>query len=280
MIKGTFCDWLINQGVRFHPETVIVEASAGVESATPAKTSVSSMPLFDYIFCEFETYELRAGTYLEKIAATDDYKLYVSLNITQWPSRDFLLRFSRGRQFFAFDNDGFYVKPMPDMISPFLDNDTWAIDIFGDAMNWSAERFGRNNVLNDIKENEIITSATGNAFMWAMECFHQRAEIEIVDYSPSQIRVIKKREGKEPSPYFRIIAPGEPQKRYKRYGQGPTSIQNMPLHIVRGHFRHTEDHPIEHFNGTFWIAAHTRGDEKLGKLVKHYKIRLPESETA
>lgn len=56
-------------------------------------------------------------------------------------------------------------------------------------------------------------------------------------------------------------------------GTGPKEYQDiMPLHLRRGHFRHVENHPIAHLNGTHWINATTVGSEKNGIIVKDYKV--------
>lgn len=47
------------------------------------------------------------------------------------------------------------------------------------------------------------------------------------------------------------------------------------LHICRGHFRNYDDKPLfGKVRGTFWIAQHVRGDEKVGKIIKDYKIKV------
>jgi len=49
----------------------------------------------------------------------------------------------------------------------------------------------------------------------------------------------------------------------------------MPEHLRRGHWRHVENHPIAHFNGTRWIRDTVVGDKKNGVVVKDYKVEPP-----
>ncbi len=47
------------------------------------------------------------------------------------------------------------------------------------------------------------------------------------------------------------------------------------FHLCRGHFRtydETSKGMFRRYKGTFWVPAHTRGDEQLGKIGKQYTI--------
>lgn len=307
MIKGTFCDWLINQGVRFHPDTVIVEASMvalAISDNIKRNREVDHeiyvdfhlercAPIFDHMFVEYSTHkgkESSSGFYVNKAYMIPDGNhaggiVYAAVEFGRM--RKFAgYDFDTGEDiwggwdenFFATQHKHYYhMYPSGefDCIGGLgMDNDKTDYPTSnGEGICWHRSTF-------DMRIPEHIPDFHFPVVLSSMSFFHQRAEIELVDYNPKTRRLVKRKTGKEPSPYFRIIAPGQPQKRYKPNGQRPKQIKNMPIHTVRGHFRHTENHPIDHFNGTRWIAAHTRGDEKLGKLVKHYKIRLPESESA
>lgn len=104
---------------------------------------------------------------------------------------------------------------------------------------------------------------------------HVRPEIELVTHPDNQIKRVKRKTGKEPSPYFLLrVDPTKPRKVYE--SSGNHTGQKNRAHIVRGHFRTTENHPIEQFNGTQWIPAHMRGDKNKGIVNKGYRIVLPE----
>jgi hypothetical protein len=117
---------------------------------------------------------------------------------------------------------------------------------------------------------EVICSYT-------MAAIHRHTECELITHNRGTRRTTKRKTGKEPSPYFLLkVEPGKPQKRYA--GNSSKSQHHNKQHIVRGHFRHTMNHPIEHLNGTRWIPSHMRGNESLGQVQKGYRIVLPDNE--
>ena len=70
--------------------------------------------------------------------------------------------------------------------------------------------------------------------------------------------------------YHTIVLPGLPGAGGSNQGSG----QPMPLHTVRGHFKtYTKDRPLMgKFTGTYWFAAHVRGDAKHGATVTDYRV--------
>lgn len=103
---------------------------------------------------------------------------------------------------------------------------------------------------------------------------HSKGDVEFKDWTSRQRRATKSRFKKEPSPYFLLKVGHQNQIRYNNKPDDAfKSNTKRRAHIVRGHFRTVEDHPIEHFNGTFWIEPHKRGDSENGDINKGYKVR-------
>lgn len=104
---------------------------------------------------------------------------------------------------------------------------------------------------------------------------NDKPDIELVEHSRQVRRHIKRKTGKEPSPYFTLIDNSKPRKVYlhSNPSQGKT---DRKIHRVRGHIRTVENHPIEWFNGTRFIPAHVRGKGELSR--SQYRVKLPESE--
>jgi hypothetical protein len=104
--------------------------------------------------------------------------------------------------------------------------------------------------------------------LWALSFLHQRAEVELVAQTRGPRRRFEKKHGKQPSPYFRFrdIHPGTDRKQYT--DSAPTG-RTMPVHSVRGHFRHYQDGKV------VWVRPHVRGS---GDSVQNrpYRIILKE----
>jgi hypothetical protein len=118
-------------------------------------------------------------------------------------------------------------------------------------------------------QNTVIVAAIG--------LLNMRGECSLKSFTSSEIRGVKKRTGKEPSPYFLLrVHPNKTRKTYPLSSRKHKHKNRQ--HIVRGHFRHTTNHPIAPFNGTFWIPSHMRGNESIGQVQKGYRIVLPDNE--
>lgn len=106
---------------------------------------------------------------------------------------------------------------------------------------------------------------------------HQRREFELVTPTRQIRRQVERKEGKPPSPYFRItVNPNKVQKRYTiNQGDGHTKKP----HIVRGHFAHYgDDAPLfGKYTGVFWRPSHVRGHGDDNPKAKDYHIILPPS---
>jgi hypothetical protein len=116
----------------------------------------------------------------------------------------------------------------------------------------------------------------------ALYAIHQKStEIEFVDDYPANVRRHKERVlGKELSPFFMLhVQSDKPRKIYEvdRETGNPKQKSNRPETLVRGHVRIVTNHPIEQFNGVWWINAHTRGNKDNGQIKKGYTIVLPKN---
>lgn len=107
-----------------------------------------------------------------------------------------------------------------------------------------------------------------------MTMLHKKHPVELIHPSRQHRRLAERKFGKKPSPYFLLkVDPNQTQRRLAERNENP-SERHMRSHLVRGHFRTTNAHPIEHFNGTRWIPAHARGDKSIGIVEKGYTVVL------
>ncbi len=284
MIKGTFCDWLMMQGVQFHPDTKIIKndlltnvtSNSLQEYVDVLRVNLTpTIPLFNYtlIECESSDPSLSSGKTME-------FGYEVRLTNSKPDESD-----SNGiKEYYElYEGCKFYTITSHRAIRDFgrlIKSDTiilWAV-----RGSWFVNNamFIKNNFNfeqeDDFTHDDLclaITNAVSETFMF----FHTSQEIELVDYSDIHKRIITRREGKEPSPYFRIINPEATQKRYEDDRPSHKSGIKMPFHIRRGHFRRVENHPIAHFNKTSFIEATTVGNKAQGTIKKGYTIRLSET---
>lgn len=110
--------------------------------------------------------------------------------------------------------------------------------------------------------------------MLVFHVIHEGYDIEEVEFPRNYRRRHQKKTGKLPSNHYRVRHIKRTRKRYQATGN--SSGNKRPEHLVRGHFRHVENHPIEHFNGDWWIPAHNRGgnhsDKPQSKPI--YRVEL------
>lgn len=129
------------------------------------------------------------------------------------------------------------------------------------------------NAVEGIPHNDIMEDA-----IFALAVFgtiHTGYEIEEVEFPRNYRRKIERDTGKRPSNHYRIRHIKRSRKRYQPSGKGTSTKKSQ--HLVRGHFRHVENHTIQQFNGDFWIPAHYRGGDKDSTKPKSkpvYRIQL------
>lgn len=276
MQEATFCDWLVNRGVDFHPDTVIVDA-----------TKHKALDRYPTKFFEVDTD-------YNNDARLTDFSTHNFGNITPIFGSMFIeaisdgipplpkLRFGFQCAYFASSSARYgelILKAYDDWRGLVSTTDTIRVTIDDDGELVDILRLP-NSTQTHIAQRELPFQQT-KLYLWmffnALAVFHQRKEIELVDYSRQKRRRIERKTGKAPSPYFRILdASDKPQKRYA--GSGASTGRTLEkAHIVRGHFRHTENHPLEQFNGTFWIPSHMKGKGDDAPPPR-YKIVLRDSE--
>lgn len=286
MMRGTFCDHLWGLNCKFSPETVIVEGTTVANAINTRYAHIPdnyqsndinqigrSVPPYSHMFIEYrfssaEDGEIHVGNYIAQFSKPNDFIVFSFVRF--YRDNGFQLFPPR---FWHFDANGFFIGVNALVIKDTVRSEILRID----------EKFSPYPV--SLYHNGIhklpADSGSSSDFISILSLLelHNKSEVELVDYPRNYRRRELRKNGKEPSPYFRIVAPGKPVKKNVGQSVGTGNHIQLPLHTVRGHFRHVENHPIEWFNGTFWIAAHTRGNEELGKLQAHYKIRLPEQDS-
>lgn len=267
MQEATFCDWLINRGVQFHPDTVVVDGSSiwewALDHAPLEKDYASrigkSLPIFPNIFIGYKASEF-PGNYLGAYMINSnlmisDLQIYMIIMFHSIRSRrGQLLTISKGTGLLFFNPAGYNELDEPNGVEKL---------ILKHFPNWYS------NVLLSMAEplsgkfagfiEATMRGLLVDVVIFTLAAFHKQHEIELIDVPHPKARRILRQTGKLPSPYFRILdASDRPQKRYAGSGQATGRTLEKP-HIVRGHFRYTENHPLEQFNGTFWIPSHMKG---------------------
>lgn len=104
--------------------------------------------------------------------------------------------------------------------------------------------------------------------------------VKIEENQPSrQVRRAAERSGKQPPALYKtLLIRG--MGGGSSGGSGSGNGGEYALRIVRGHMiRATPERPL--FGkpwgvGTFWVASHTRGNAKHGKIVNQYQVEIPE----
>lgn len=271
MIEGTFADWLVNRGFRFHPDTVIVDATTWyhhivrIANDKPSVASKitrelfnqTSKPVFDHMVIEMGG---QWACYLINDTGAD-VPIYTGIVFTA--SASGVDGISHGNAFsINFDKDG---KPLLPINHP----------------DYVMMEFAENNILPPVLSSRIDDDlvSIGLCVLCPLALMHQKNPVELVTYKRQKRRYIARKTGKEPSPYFRLINVGGVDRRIQYSDPLPPVKRNLPVHAVRGHIRHVEDHPLEQFNGTFFIPPHTRGQAKNGHIDKRaYKIVLRDTD--
>lgn len=102
----------------------------------------------------------------------------------------------------------------------------------------------------------------------------QRKNLILVDDPPNPVDTVKhEHHFGVPLVKYKQLAIKTSTKQRDECGKIITHTEVMPLHGVRGHIRHSMNHPIPQFRGIFTVRPHVRGSEKNGIVVKDYKVK-------
>lgn len=285
MYKRTFCDWLMERGVQFPPDTVIVNADAVSlelhQAATeehplhgemlPTEVAANyeqiltdnpTIPPYDTMFVEFAHPKdgLRAGMFY----TMTDTRLGEGLSeatAIAFNDRSGFVCVSNDKMTFRYDVDG--------IVDPDVTHTTYALPVntpphlMRQIQRWPVD--GEGEIAKMIYASLISIS------MLAFHYMHSKREVELMDAPPKQVKRAERRGKKQPSPYFRIIETKPVKSRGTHYGRKQS---NPVAHRVRGHFRvNPPNHPLPQFAGkTLWIPAHQRGKGDAGS--PRYTIRM------
>lgn len=257
----TVTDFLISKGVKFHPQTVVIEAdeveavNSNVERDEVLATR--SRPIFDYQAIEQvfdgEVGKLAMLTYViwHHESHLAEFRVFCSMwGNTQAIGNGMYLRYTNDGfldKEFALNNGGSEIALSPLTIpGDFLWNDNYQI-------------FGR-------------------SVFFAQRVFHQihdKCEVEQVEFSRQVRRATERKTGKKPSNYYSIRNIKKTRKQYPASNNTGAKHAKHEAHLVRGHFlTHPDNHPLPQFAGkTFWVSAHQRGAGANGKQVI-YRVEL------
>jgi hypothetical protein len=299
MKDKTFADYLMRHGVDLPSDTVVINATdivnyyGGSHKLEQRINNIKQFtfgstirPIFDNMIIEYEMGNYSDNTdhfgygktsaifcHTRKIGSDNIgnytqtfmrlYQYLPAINDELFPIDDQLIEIMNIGHFqYNIDHDVLVRQP-----NNIIDNDTAIIpELFWRACNHKTDF-----------EWDDAGYFMGCVTLLAMNSINKKCPVELITHSRGIRRNIKRKTGKEPSPYFMLkIDSTKPEKRYKPSGR-KTGIKQSQ-HIVRGHFRTVVDHPLKQFNGTFWIPSHMRGDKSRGETLKGYTIVLPDKE--
>lgn len=253
---ATATDALIAHGVGIHPETVIINADE-IESAKPSERPSYAEAIHGYCRPPFRNIALENFTTYEGIQAA-------RVILVGWRPEKLQMTVTS----FIMGGDALAATKQYLLIN--MDDDPQDQELHIKGGDLESNLFPPHTqytlTTDDLKEDAIFA-------MLVFYIINEGYEIEEVEHPRNYRRRIERSTGKAPSNHYRVRKIKRTRKRYK--ASGNSSGNKRPEHLVRGHFRHVEDHPIAHFNGSWWIPAHTRGgngDKPKGKPI--YRVEL------
>jgi hypothetical protein len=106
--------------------------------------------------------------------------------------------------------------------------------------------------------------------------------VEIIDNPPNRHeRRRAEREGKRPPVTYKTLRIIPLQPRKLSSGQHNPPTHEMPMHIVRGHFKNFKKEGPGlgkyHAHGVYWWPQMVRGNPEKGKVVKDYEVAAPKT---
>jgi hypothetical protein len=263
----TLCDYLIEEGVPFQPDAVVFNAMDTVEDDRPV-TGQYGLPPFDNSFVDVwlpveHGHNLIFGVLFSRVLSAEGHAFHtIAFGLIKGSPYQYMVSQS---SVMVYGDDGRILSPVEQL------------DISRKRQYPLQEPHGGFTSFSFVDEHNImsmpqdIANAVFRSAARAFTYIHRKNEVDLVSLPRQRRRKIKREQGKEPSPYFWIKAP---QKSRASKGRVTGLIRPSKAHMVRGHFRVVENHPIEQFNGTHWIPAHTRGNNPSGEPIqaKNYQI--------
>lgn len=257
---ATVTDYLIAQGVTFHPETVILQVDDIDTPELPISHSEAIQgkcrPLFKYQTIE-QILNLPQLPLLGRlIYIVSDIETQTAAIIAFNATAEMIITGS-STLLANFNDDGTLCQD--DALGEYISLDEVNLTIPNHIQKFMTDPF--------LQEDAVF----------ALTVFHiinEGYDIEEVEFPRNYRRRHKKKTGKLPSNHYTVRTIKRTRKRYQPSGNG-TQQGKRPEHLVRGHFRHVTDHPLQQFNGDWWIPAHTRGgnsDKPKSKPI--YRIEL------
>ncbi|MEL7432334.1 MAG: hypothetical protein AAFN11_00145 [Chloroflexota bacterium] len=246
---ATGADYLVAQGVNFNPDTVIltVHPDAYWDMEYSKSIEMRCRPIF-------------MNQIIEQIVTVEDVPLLRAIYVTFEPDDNTALMTNfnaNDRAWIAGQTAGIQLSP-----EGYIEQD---------------EIHVTDNIYTPLNTQPVMNKAQIiEDVVFALAVFatiHDGYEIEEVKLPRQYRRRIERKTGKKPSNHYHLRHIKNTRKRYQLTGS--SSDSKRPQHLVRGHFRHVENHPIQHFNGDYWIPSHIRGGDKSTQKSKPvYRIEL------
>ena len=261
---ATLTDYLIAQGIGFHPDTVILQVDDIDEPKFPVPYTDALAgkvrPPFQYQIIEqilpYPSGDPLIGTVLLGRAIYVEYNtISQQLTLTLLNATDRIAAAGSYSMAAILTDDGYINQNAP---GDYID-----VDKIGPVIPQSIQRAFE---VNDLNQDFIFALSV-------LYLINEAYDIEEVEFPRNYRRRVHQQTGKLPSNHYRVRRIKRTRKRYQSNGTG--TGKKRPEHLVRGHFRHTENHPLAQFNGDWWIPAHYRGtDSDKSKSKPVYRIEL------
>lgn len=280
---GRFAHWLMGQGIKFHPDTQVIDVSELFEwlankenekhwegemlKKFPEGEAIKVAPVFDYVFIENVGYKGSIGIYVFLIGDWDEEnKLYGTMPF----------RMDRLSSCFVHDTSAHFLVNQSGGLG--------AVDTFNsENLLRKFPELGEQvrGIVSDIKfpKQFILTKQSSkiqveymdlSSVGTAMSHIHARLDVDLVqpDESILQYRRFSSTTHYQARPYYML--------RVKNRGVGANKIiqlpdsgtkRHTPLTWVRGYFRTPK-------NGkTHFVRAYQRGKQEYGEINKGYLVR-------
>jgi hypothetical protein len=257
----TVTDLLINKGVGFHPETVIIEVDDIDPAKPPIKYSDSitgpSRPCFDYQVIEqvkpHMGIKVGRAIYVKWLAETRHVLFRSFLLIND------IIACSPSWMVLNFDLTGEPEKERKELAMSDANMELVLPGIAKPIMTPEEQR-----------SDAVFT-------LMVFNMIHEKYEIEEVEFTRQVRRQAERKTGKKPSNHYSLRTIKHVRKQYPASDKNntPAAKPSREAHLVRGHFlTQPDNHPLAQFAGkTFWVPAHNRGAGTNEKKII-YRVEL------